>query len=61
MPHSAPARTAGKILAWIVVVVLVICAALAIFVVTFNWNRARPWVDDKVSQAIGRPFAINGD
>jgi uncharacterized protein involved in outer membrane biogenesis len=62
MPHpAAVARTAGKILAWIVVVLLVLCAVLAIFLATFNWNRARPWVDDKVSQAIGRPFAINGD
>ena len=62
MPYPATAaRTTGKILAWIVIVVLVLCAALAIFVMTFDWNRARPWVDDKVSQAIGRPFAINGD
>lgn len=62
MPHPANvARTTGKVLAWILVVVLVLCAVLAIFVATFNWNRARPWVDDKVSQAIGRPFAINGD
>ena len=58
---AALGRTAGKILAWIAVVLLVLCAALAIFLVTFDWNRARPWVDDKVSQAIGRPFAINGD
>jgi len=62
MAHSSTvAGTTGKILAWIVVVVLVLCAALAVFVVTFDWNRARPWVDDKVSQAVGRPFAINGD
>jgi uncharacterized protein involved in outer membrane biogenesis len=62
MAHrSSAARTAGKILAWLIVVLLVLCAAIAIFVVTFDWNRARPWVDDKVSQAIGRPFAINGD
>jgi len=62
MAHpSTVARTTGKILAWIVVAVLVLCAAIAVFVVTFDWNRARPWVDDKVSQAIGRPFAINGD
>ena len=54
-------RIAGKILAWVIVVLLVLCAAIAIFVVTFDWNRARPWVDDKVTQAIGRPFAINGD
>lgn len=62
MAHpSTVARTTGKVLAWIVVVLLVLCAVLAIFVTTFDWNRARPWVDDKVSQAIGRPFAINGD
>lgn len=62
MPHPATvARTAGKVFAWVIVVVLVLCAVLAVFVATFDWNRARPWVDDKVSQAIGRPFAINGD
>ncbi|HTH74510.1 MAG TPA: AsmA family protein [Trinickia sp.] len=62
MAHpSNVARTVGKTLAWVVVVVLVLCAAIALFVATFDWNRARPWVDDKVSQAIDRPFAINGD
>jgi uncharacterized protein involved in outer membrane biogenesis len=40
---------------------VLIIVVLAILVVTFDWNRARPWIDDKVSQAIGRPFAINGD
>lgn len=62
MAHpSNVARTAAKTLAWLIVMVLVLCAAIAVFVATFDWNRARPWVDDKVSQAIGRPFAINGD
>ncbi|HLX01926.1 MAG TPA: AsmA family protein, partial [Trinickia sp.] len=41
--------------------VVVLIAATVIFAVTFDWNRARPWIDDKVTQAIGRPFAINGD
>ena len=36
-------------------------AALVIVIVTFDWNRARPWIDDKVSDAIGRQFVINGD
>jgi AsmA family protein len=54
-------RVVGKVLAWVGVAVLVLVAASAVFVVTFDWNRARPWVDDKVSQALGRPFAINGD
>lgn len=28
---------------------------------TFDWNRAKPWINDKVSAATGRAFAINGD
>ncbi|MEA3122308.1 MAG: AsmA family protein [Paraburkholderia sp.] len=58
--RSVP-RTAARILAWSAIVVCALAAALAVFVVTFDWNIARPWVDDKVSGALGRPFAINGD
>lgn len=54
-------RRIGKIIAWLVAIIVVLIAALVIFILTFDWNRARPWVDDKVSQAIGRPFVINGD
>ncbi|KAG8150309.1 AsmA family protein [Burkholderia catarinensis] len=54
-------HTVGKAAAWLSVVVTLALAALVVFMVTFDWNRARPWVDDKVSDAIGRPFAINGD
>lgn len=54
-------KTMGKIIAWLVAIIVVIVAALAVFILTFDWNRARPWVNDKVSQAIGRPFAIEGD
>jgi AsmA family protein len=27
----------------------------------FDWNRAKPWISDKVAAATGRSFAINGD
>jgi uncharacterized protein involved in outer membrane biogenesis len=54
-------RTLGKIIAWLVAVLIVLIAALAVFIFTFDWNRARPYVNDKVSEAIGRPFAIEGD
>ena len=40
---------------------LVLLLALVIFVLTFNWNRARPYINQKVSESIGREFAINGD
>ncbi len=51
----------GKIIAWLLAVLVLLIAALALFILTFDWNRARPWVNDKVSEAIGRPFAIEGD
>lgn len=41
--------------------VLVAIPVLAVLILlTFDWNRARPWLNDKVSNAIERPFAIRG-
>ncbi|MCA7882135.1 AsmA family protein [Burkholderia contaminans] len=54
-------HTVGKAAAWLAVSVALALAALVIVIVTFDWNRVRPWIDDKVSDAIGRQFAINGD
>ncbi|RKE35867.1 hypothetical protein B0G76_1996 [Paraburkholderia sp. BL23I1N1] len=58
---SAIGRRTGKIIAWLVAIIVILIVALTIFILTFDWNRARPYIDDKVTQAIGRPFAINGD
>ncbi|RQR38865.1 AsmA family protein [Burkholderia sp. Bp9143] len=55
------ARAIGKSAAWIVGIVALIVAAAGIFIFTFDWNRAKPWVNEQVSGALGRPFAINGD
>ncbi|MET0963479.1 MAG: AsmA family protein [Noviherbaspirillum sp.] len=38
-----------------------VSAALVILILSFDWNRARPWLNAKVSDATGRSFAINGD
>lgn len=44
------------------VAALVVLAGLLLAVATvFDWNRIKPWINDKVSEATGRPFAINGD
>ena len=59
--HGSSAGTIGKIVAWFFAVLAVLIAVLVIVFLTFDWNRARPWVDDKVSQAIGRQFHITGD
>lgn len=49
------------ILYYFLAALLVLLVALIIFVLTFDWNRARPYINDKVSQTIGREFAIKGD
>ena len=49
------------ILYYFLAALLVLLVALVIFVLTFDWNRARPYINDKVSQTIGREFAIRGD
>ncbi|WP_322084140.1 AsmA family protein [Burkholderia sp. BCC1972] len=54
-------RAIGKSAAWVVGIVAVLIAAAGVFLFMFDWNRAKPWVNDQVSAALGRPFAINGD
>lgn len=46
---------------WSVLTPLVLIAAVVAFVLLFDWNRLKPWLNEKVSDAIGRPFAVNGD
>jgi len=50
-------KGAGIILALFIAIV----AAATVYFVNFDWNRARPLIGEKVSAAIGRPFAIEGD
>lgn len=50
-----------KIIAGIFATLLLVLVAIVIFVLTFDWNRARPWINQRVSETIGREFAINGD
>lgn len=33
----------------------------SIALVNLDWNRAKPWFDARVSEALGRPFAIAGE
>ena len=41
--------------------VVVLLAALVVVVALFDWNQLKPTINERVSAAIGRPFAINGD
>jgi len=51
----------GWILTWIVAAIGALLVALVLFIALFNWNRARPWLGQKLGSSIGRPMAINGD
>ncbi|WP_110601601.1 AsmA family protein [Salinicola lusitanus] len=50
-----------KISLWVVAVVLIILVAMIVIILTFDWNRLKPTINQRVSEAIHRPFAIEGD
>ena len=50
-----------KILGWSLAALLALIALLVIVVLTFDWNRARPYINEKVSASTGRSFVIAGD
>jgi len=50
-----------KIALWAVALVLLSLVALVIIIATFDWNRLKPTINERVSAAIHRPFAIEGD
>ena len=54
-------KRSRKILSWITGVLLALVIVLVIVIANFDWNRVRPYLNEKVSLAIGRPFAIQGD
>ncbi|MDT6960270.1 AsmA family protein [Cupriavidus sp. SZY C1] len=56
-----PASRRQKIVFWSVFAPLALITLVVIVILTFDWNRLKPWLNDKVSESIGRPFAINGD
>jgi hypothetical protein len=50
-----------KITLGIVGVLVAIPVIAIIILLTFDWNRVKPWLNEKVSDAIERPFAIRGN
>jgi len=57
-PHSGRRK---KILLSAIGILIAIPVIAVIFILTFDWNKARPWLNAKVSEAIERPFAIRGN
>jgi uncharacterized protein involved in outer membrane biogenesis len=41
--------------------ILAFLALILVLLTFFNWNLVKPWINERVSEAAGRPFAIHGD
>jgi len=51
----------GKIISWIAGIFLLLVVVVVIVIATFDWNRLKPTINQKVSTELNRPFAIRGD
>ena len=56
-----PASRRTKIILALVGVLVAIPAVTLAILLTYDWNKARPWLNARTSEAIGRPFDIAGD
>ena len=56
---SMPRRT--KVALAVGGTLIAVPAVALIVLLNYDWNRARPWLSEKTSEAIGRPFSINGN
>ena len=50
-----------KIFSWIAAGLAAATSLCVLLLATLDWNRAKPWFNARISEATGRPFAINGD
>ncbi|AXO86877.1 AsmA family protein [Pseudomonas parafulva] len=50
-----------RIFTWILASLLALLVILVVVIATFDWNRIKPLLNEKVSEALHRPFAINGN
>lgn len=50
-----------KVVGWCFASLLLLIAALMLFLVLFDWNLLKPTINARVSEALNRPFAIEGN
>lgn len=51
----------ARIITWTLATLITLLAILVVVIATFDWNRAKPLLNEKVSAALQRPFAIKGN
>ena len=52
---------AGKITSWVIGIFCLLVVVVVVVIATFDWNRLKPTINQKVSTELNRPFAIRGD
>lgn len=50
-----------RVISWTAGIFLLLIVVVAIIIATFDWNRLKPTINQKVSTELNRPFAIRGD
>lgn len=60
-PKAATSHTTRTILLSLLGILIAIPLIAFIVIATYDWNKARPWLNAKASDALDRPFAIRGD
>lgn len=61
---TRPSRKTHWVIRWLLGTLAALVALLvvaAILITHWDWNRHKPWINEKVSEATGRRFAIEGD
>ncbi len=51
----------GKALSWVLGIIVLLVVVIVVIIATFDWNRLKPTINQKVSAELHRPFAIRGD
>lgn len=50
-----------RVIAWTAGILLLLIVVAVVIIATFDWNRLKPTINQKVSTELNRPFAIRGD
>ena len=61
MPRLIALSRRQKIALASTAVLIALPVAAAVTLLNMDWNRAKPWLNARASDALGRPFAIAGD
>jgi uncharacterized protein involved in outer membrane biogenesis len=63
MTQTTPAKRhrLARVITAVLVLLVAVPVVAVVVLLTFDWNRARPWLNEKVSEAIDRPFGIRGN